>query len=195
MHRLNFYYFFKRLIDIFLSLFFIIILFFPFSIIFIIFILKNEGSFIFLSKRVGINNKIFIMPKIRTMKLDTPDIATHLLSDNKTYVTKLGNILRKTSLDEIPQLYSVLIGNMTLVGPRPALFNQYDLIKLRTQNDIHLVKPGITGWAQIMGRDNLSIEQKVKYDTEYLLKKSIYFDFKIMLITSLKILKMRDVSH
>jgi O-antigen biosynthesis protein WbqP len=195
LYKLNFYFFYKRLIDIFLSLFFITIFIIPFLIILLIFIFTKDINFIHWSKRIGIRNRIFKMPKIRTMKLSTPDLATHLLNDNQSYVTKFGKILRKTSLDEIPQLYSVLVGDMTLVGPRPALFNQYDLIKYRTNNNIHSLKPGITGWAQIKGRDNLSIEEKVKYDSEYLMKMSIFFDLKILFITVLKILKMRDVSH
>jgi len=193
--KLKVYFFFKRFLDILLSITFIVISFIPMSLIFIIFILSQNGSFLHWSKRVGINNKIFLMPKIRTMKLNTPDLATHLLNDNKSYVTKFGKILRKTSLDEIPQLYSVLIGDMTLIGPRPALFNQYDLIKYRTRKNIHSLKPGITGLAQIKGRDILSIEEKIKYDSEYLMKLSIFFDLKILFITVLKILKMRDVSH
>ena len=195
MFKLKLYFFLKRFLDIFLSIVFIIISVIPILSIFIIFVINQNGSFLHWSKRVGEKNKIFLMPKIRTMKLNTPDLATHLLNENKAYVTKFGKILRKTSLDEIPQLYSVLIGNMTLVGPRPALFNQYDLIKYRSKNNIHFLKPGITGWAQIKGRDNLSIEEKVKYDSEYLIKMSIFFDFKILFITVLKILKMRDVSH
>ena len=195
MLRLKYYFFLKRLLDIILSIFFLFISVIPITIIFIFFIINQNGSFLHWSKRVGTNNKIFIMPKIRTMKLNTPDLATHLLNDNKIYVTRLGKILRKTSLDEIPQLYSVLVGDMTLVGPRPALFNQYDLIKLRTDKNIQHLKPGITGWAQVKGRDNLSIEEKVKYDSEYQLNKSIFFDFKILIITFLKIFKMRDVSH
>ena len=195
MLKVNFYFLFKRITDILLSIIFIIISLLPVLIILMIFFLTQKGSFIHWSKRIGKENIYFNMPKIRTMKLNTPDIATHLLNDNHLYVTKFGNFLRKTSLDEIPQLYSVLTGHMSFVGPRPALFNQIDLKDLRTKNNIHNIKPGITGWAQIMGRDNLSIEEKVKYDLEYYNNKSILFDIKIILITVLKIFKMKDVSH
>ena len=135
------------------------------------------------------------MPKIRTMKLSTPDVATHLLEKDDIYITKIGKILRKTSLDEIPQLYSILIGDMSFVGPRPALFNQYDLIDLRTKKKINLILPGITGLAQINGRDLLSIKQKVSFDNEYLIKRSFFFDIKIILITIIKIFTSKEIAH
>ncbi|MFC1749582.1 sugar transferase [Pseudomonadota bacterium] len=148
------------------------------------------------SKRVGRNNTIFLMPKFRSMSLNTPQVATHLLKDDSTqYVTFIGRVLRKTSLDELPQLYSVLKGDMSFVGPRPALFNQDDLVELRTRKDVHLLYPGITGWAQLNGRDEISIEQKVTLDREYLEKRSILFDCKIILMTAFNVFLAKDISH
>lgn len=148
------------------------------------------------SKRVGRDNKIFSMPKFRSMSLNTPQVATHLLaSDSKNYVTKLGRILRKTSLDELPQLWSVLKGDMSFVGPRPALFNQDDLVALRTEQDVHTLPPGITGWAQLNGRDEISIEQKVVLDREYLDRQSLFFDIKIIIMTGLNVFMGKDISH
>lgn len=156
---------------------------------------NSYGPILFWSERVGLNNKLFSMPKFRTMKLDTPQKATHLLEDSGQYITPLGSMMRKFSVDEIPQLYSVLIGKMSLVGPRPALFNQTDLIKLRFENSIHTLKPGITGWAQVNGRDELSIEDKVKFEKEYLEKNSLKFDLYIIWLTIAKILSREGVSH
>lgn len=134
------------------------------------------------------------MPKFRTMRIDTPQVATHLL-DGKSYLTPIGAFLRKTSLDEIPQLWSVLIGDMSLVGPRPALFNQDDLKELRTKYNIHTLPPGVTGWAQINGRDELSIPEKVQFDKEYLERRSLFFDLKILFLTAYKVLLRADISH
>lgn len=156
--------------------------------------LTSHGPVIFWSDRVGMNNKIFKMPKFRTMRVDTPQVATHLLTE-KSYLTSIGSLLRKTSLDELPQIYSVLMGDMALVGPRPALFNQDDLIALRTKNGINKLRPGITGWAQVNGRDEISIEMKVQYEIEYLKKRSIFFDFKILIMTFFKVILRADVSH
>ena len=147
------------------------------------------------SKRIGKDNKLFMMPKFRTMRNDTPDVATHLLKNPKSSITKIGFILRKYSLDELPQVISLIQGNMSLVGPRPALFNQYDLIKLRKIKKIDVLMPGITGLAQISGRDNLTIEKKVDYDHEYLNNKSIILDLKIIFLTLLRVFNIKDISH
>ena len=155
---------------------------------------SSKGPIIHWSKRIGNANKEFLMPKFRTMYVDTPDIATHLLEDDK-YITTVGFYLRKLSLDEIPQLWSILKKDMTLVGPRPALHNQYDLINLRTKSGVNCLVPGITGWAQINGRDNISIEDKAKLDYEYLLKRSVSFDLKIIFVTVKQVLGMKDVRH
>lgn len=160
--------------------------------------LTSRGPAIHWSKRIGKNNQIFLMPKFRTMKLDTPQVATHLLSSSgkaESYITPVGAILRKTSLDELPQIWSVLIGDMNLVGPRPALFNQDDLKKLRTECGVHKLAPGVTGWAQINGRDEISIPEKVKLDKEYLDHKSFWFDLKILFMTAYKVIARKDVSH
>lgn len=154
--------------------------------------LTSKGPVLHISKRIGKDNVIYGMPKFRTMKVDTPQLATHLI-ESKLYVTPIGKILRKTSLDELPQLYSVLVGDMALVGPRPALFNQHDLIDLRKEKQIHTLRPGITGWAQINGRDEISIEQKVELDYEYLLKKSFIFDIKILIMTFYKVLFAKNI--
>jgi O-antigen biosynthesis protein WbqP len=147
------------------------------------------------SIRVGKDNVLFKMPKFRTMHLNTPVVATHLLKNPSQYLTSIGLFLRKTSLDEIPQLWSILIGDMSFVGPRPALYNQYDLIKLRTSRGIHKLTPGLTGWAQVNGRDNLSISKKVNFDEEYLKKKSIDFDLKILCLTFIKIIRREGIQH
>lgn len=157
--------------------------------------ITSKGPVIHWSRRIGKNNVIFLMPKFRTMKIATPQMATHLLTNGNNFLTPIGALLRKTSLDEIPQLWSVLIGDMNLVGPRPALFNQEDLIDLRTLYNIHQIAPGVTGWAQINGRDELSIEEKVKFDKAYLEQKSLIFDFKIILLTVIKVLKRANISQ
>ena len=185
----------KRLFDIFFSILLLIVLSPVILFLFILIYLFDNGKFIHWSKRIGKNNKVFLMPKIRTMKLSTPDVATHLLKKEDTYITNIGKILRKTSLDEIPQLYSILLGDMSFVGPRPALFNQFDLINLRTKKKIHLLVPGITGLAQINGRDLLSIDEKVLYDNEYLIKRSFFFDIKIIIITIVKIFISKEITH
>lgn len=157
--------------------------------------IDSKGPIFHWSDRVGKNNIIFKMPKFRSMYTETPQVATHLLKDSSTHITFIGKILRKTSLDELPQLYSILKGDMSLVGPRPALFNQDDLIELRTKNNVHTLLPGVTGWAQVCGRDEITIEKKVELDTEYLHSQSILFDFKIIVMTFYKVLKLQDVSH
>ena len=155
----------------------------------------SPGPALYWSKRVGLNNCLFNMPKFRTMKIGTPAVATHLLQNSTSHLFPFGSFLRKTSLDEIPQLISILKGDMVFVGPRPALFNQDDLIEKRTQFNVHKVKPGVTGWAQINGRDELSIDEKVKFDYEYILNKSFFFDFKIIIKTFISVIKKDGISH
>jgi len=157
--------------------------------------LTSKGPVLYWSDRVGKRNVIFKMPKFRSMKADTPVLATHLLVDPKSVLTPIGNFLRKSSLDELPQLWCILKGDMSFVGPRPALFNQNDLIALRTQKGVHDLVPGLTGWAQINGRDELPISQKVALDVEYLQTQSIMLDMKIIWLTFIKVLKKDGVSH
>lgn len=184
-----------RLFELIFSLLILLFLLIPLIILLIIIKLSSDGSVIHWSKRIGQKNSIFLMPKFRTMAENTPDVATHLLKDPDQYLTRIGKFLRKYSLDEIPQLYSILLGKMTFVGPRPALFNQKDLIDLRTKLGIHNLKPGITGWAQINGRDNLTIKQKVDYDFYYYKNKNIILDLKIIFMTLHKILLKKNISH
>lgn len=155
----------------------------------------STGPVLYWSKRVGRNNTLFKMPKFRSMRADTPAVATHLLPNPEAYLTPIGSFLRKSSLDELPQLWSILRGDMSFVGPRPALFNQYDLIELRNQARVSELVPGLTGWAQINGRDELPIPQKVKLDIEYLQKKSFWLDLKIIWLTGIKVLKRDNVTH
>ena len=185
----------KRIFDIIFSLVAITFLVFPFILISIIITLTSKGPIIYWSKRVGQNNIIFMMPKFRTMKIDTPDVATHLMKDSSKYLTPMGRLFRKTSIDEIPQIYSILIGKMSFVGPRPALYNQFDLIDLRKKYEIDKLKPGLTGLAQISGRDNLSIKEKVKLDHKYMISNNLIKDLNIMYLTAIKVLRMKNVSH
>jgi len=157
--------------------------------------LTSEGPVLYWSDRVGKNNKIFKMPKFRSMLLDTPAVATHLLDNPDTYLSTIGGFLRRSSLDELPQLFSVINGDMGFVGPRPALYNQNDLITLRTEKGVDALLPGITGWAQVNGRDELSIPDKVALDVEYLNRQSFWFDMKILWMTFLKVIKFDGVSH
>ncbi|WP_395672106.1 sugar transferase [Phenylobacterium sp.] len=157
--------------------------------------LESAGPAVHWSRRVGRDNRIFAMPKFRTMRVGTPDVATHLLADPQAWVTPLGRFLRRTSLDELPQLWSVLIGDMSLVGPRPALFNQDDLVALRTEAGVHVLRPGVTGWAQVNGRDELPIPEKVRLDAEYLARRSLGFDVRILIATATAALSGRGVSH
>jgi O-antigen biosynthesis protein WbqP len=157
--------------------------------------LSSPGPAIHWSRRVGQGNRLFAMPKFRSMRTDTPDVATHLLEDPARWVTPLGRFLRRSSLDELPQLWSVLVGHMSLVGPRPALFNQDDLVALRTEAGVHRLRPGVTGWAQVNGRDELPIPDKVKLDAEYLARKSFGFDLAIIVATARTALTGRGVSH
>ena len=185
----------KRLFDLILAMIAISLLFFPIILVAVLVKLTSKGQIIYWSDRVGKNNLIFKMPRFRSMKVDTPIVATHLLQNSKNALTPIGNFLRKSSLDELPQLWSILKGDMSFVGPRPALFNQDDLIFLRTQKGVEKLLPGLTGWAQINGRDELPIPQKVRLDIEYLQKHSFLFDLKILWITFLKVIKSQDVSH
>jgi O-antigen biosynthesis protein WbqP len=157
--------------------------------------LTSDGPVLHWSDRVGRNNEIFKMPKFRTMRVETPQVATHLMQDPDRHLTPIGGFLRRTSLDELPQFYSILKGDMCIVGPRPALFNQDDLIKLRTEKGIHVLTPGLTGWAQINGRDDLPIPVKVDYDEYYLRNRSFFFDFTIIAKTIMKVFKKEGVSH
>lgn len=185
----------KRFFDLLVCIFLVGLLSIPFFLIFLVIKFTSEGPAIYWSIRVGKNNEHFEMPKFRTMQINTPEVASHLLSKPSNYITKIGYFLRKTSLDEIPQLWSVLKGDMSIVGPRPALFNQYDLIDLRTFKNIHQLTPGITGWAQVNGRDNLSNTKKVFFDEEYLKKKSFIFDLKILYLTFIKIIRREGIQH
>jgi O-antigen biosynthesis protein WbqP len=156
---------------------------------------SGEGPILYWSDRVGRHNKIFRMPKFRSMKLNTPEVASHLLRDPQSQLTPIGTFLRRTSLDELPQIYSILKGDLSFVGPRPALYNQYDLISLRTEKNIHLLVPGLTGWAQIHGRDDLSIPEKVEFDYQYLRKRTFWLDLKIIVLTFVGVLRGEGVSH
>ena len=158
-------------------------------------ILTSPGPALYWSDRVGRHNRLFKMPKFRSMRIDAPAVATHLLSNPDQWLTPIGSFLRRSSLDELPQLWSILKGDMSFVGPRPALFNQDDLIKLRTEKGVHEVLPGLTGWAQVNGRDEIPIPQKVQLDAEYLHRQSIIFDLKILWMTALKVFNRDGVSH
>ena len=185
----------KRYFDLFLGLTLFILLFFLMLIIAIAILLTSRGPLIYWSDRVGINNTTFKMPKFRSMRVETPDLATHLLENPEKFLSPIGGFLRRTSLDEIPQLFSIIKGDMSFIGPRPALYNQDDLIYLRTKNNIDSLKPGLTGWAQVNGRDSLSIAEKVALEVEYINKKSVLIDIKILWLTLLKVFIKHDISH
>ena len=185
----------KRISDIFLSLVLLFILAIPILVVAITIKLESRGPAIYYSKRVGKNKNIFLMPKFRSMKVNTPQLATNLLNNSENYITTFGIFLRKTSLDELPQLWSILKGDMTFVGPRPALFNQYDLIDLRQKFGLNLLTPGLTGWAQINGRDQISLYKKVEIERFYQINQSIMLDLKILYLTFLKVIKMKDIKH
>jgi O-antigen biosynthesis protein WbqP len=156
---------------------------------------SSKGPILYWSKRVGIHNSHFHMPKFRSMRINTPTKATHLLEKPDQYLTLIGGFIRKSSLDELPQLYSILVGHMSFVGPRPALFNQDDLIKLRTLKGVHILKPGLTGWAQVNGRDELPIPVKVAFDETYLHRRALFFDLHIIWLTILKVIKREGITH
>ena len=185
----------KRLLDVCLGLLAIAIALIPLLCIALLVRITSPGSVLYWSNRVGRGNHIFKMPKFRSMRVDTPVAATHLLQGPSQWLTPIGSFLRRTSLDELPQLWSILRGDMSFVGPRPALFNQGDLIRLRTDAGVHELLPGLTGWAQVNGRDELSIPDKVKLDAEYLEKHSVGFDLWILWLTLLKVLRRDGVSH
>jgi len=185
----------KRLFDLIIAIILCIIFFIPLLVIGIAIKMSSAGPVIFWSKRIGRNNIIFQMPKFRTMLISAPIIATNNLKNPEQYLTPIGSFLRRSSLDELPQLWNVLKGEMTFVGPRPALFNQYDLIALRTNANVDQLLPGLTGWAQINGRDELSIMEKTKLDLFYLKHQSFWFDCKIMWLTLLKVINRDGVSH
>jgi O-antigen biosynthesis protein WbqP len=187
--------FMKRIFDLIICFIAALILLPFFVIITLAVRLTSRGPVLYWSDRVGLNNTIFKMPKFRTMQINTPAVATHLLADPDQYLTPIGSFLRKTSLDELPQLWSIMKGDMSFVGPRPALFNQDDLISLRTQHGVHELVPGLTGWAQINGRDELPIPDKVKLDVEYLQRQSFWFDIKILWLTFIKVVRRDGVSH
>lgn len=185
----------KRLFDLMMSLLALLLLAPLMMLTALAVRLTSRGPAIYWSNRVGKNNTIFPMPKFRTMRIDTPAVATHLLNDPERWLSPIGKFLRKSSLDELPQLFSILTGDMSFVGPRPALFNQEDLIELRTRKGVHTLQPGLTGWAQINGRDELPIPVKVEYDAYYLQHCSLQLDLKILLLTAFKVLRREGVSH
>jgi O-antigen biosynthesis protein WbqP len=185
----------KQIFDLFFGLILLALLLIPMLLIAIAIRLTSKGSSLYWSERIGRNNGIFKMPKFRSMLTDTPDLATHLLDNPGVYLSPIGGFLRSTSLDELPQLFSVLRGDMSFVGPRPALYNQGDLINLRTDKGVDKLLPGITGWAQVNGRDELSIHDKVELDVEYLNRQSFWFDVKILWMTFLKVVSRQGVSH
>jgi O-antigen biosynthesis protein WbqP len=185
----------KQIFDLLLGIVLLALLAIPMLLISIAVRLSFKGATLYWSDRVGKNNKIFKMPKFRTMLIDTPAVATHLLNDPDAYLSPIGGFLRRSSLDELPQLFSILKGDMSFVGPRPALFNQDDLIALRTEHGVFQLVPGLTGWAQVNGRDELPIPEKVALDVEYMERQSFWFDMKILWITFLKVLAQDGVSH
>ncbi|WP_395828061.1 sugar transferase [Collimonas sp.] len=185
----------KRFFDLFFSLIASILLLIPIVMVSLLVRVTSAGLVIYWSDRVGRGNRIFKMPKFRTMRVDTPAVATHLLTDPKKFLTPVGSFLRKSSLDELPQLWSIIKGDMSFVGPRPALFNQNDLIELRTAHGVDQLLPGLTGWAQINGRDELPVPEKVKLDVEYLERRSFLMDIKIMFLTFLKVIRRDGITH
>ena len=185
----------KRSFDLLMSIFALVVLLIPATLVALIVRLTSEGPVIYWSVRVGRYNNLFNMPKFRTMNVDTPVVATHLMINAEQHLTPVGSFLRKSSLDELPQLWSIIKGDMSFVGPRPALFNQGDLISLRTGQGVHELVPGVTGWAQIQGRDELPIPKKVEMDVYYLQHRSLFFDLKILWQTFFAVLKWKGVSH
>ena len=185
----------KRVFDIFFGCLAALILFLPVLLLATAVCLTSKGPALYWSDRVGWNNLIFQMPKFRSMRVGTPAVATHLLADAALHLTPIGSFLRKSSLDELPQLWSILRGDMSFVGPRPALFNQHDLIALRTAHGVHTLVPGLTGWAQVNGRDELPIPEKVKLDVAYMERQSLLFDIRILWMTFVKVLERDGVSH
>jgi O-antigen biosynthesis protein WbqP len=185
----------KRLFDLVLAIILIILFAIPLITVALAIRLTSSGSILYWSDRVGRDNKIFKMPKFRSMRSDTPAVATHLLGNPQSFLTPIGSFLRRSSLDELPQIWSVLVGDMSFVGPRPALFNQDDLIALRTERQVHTLLPGVTGWAQVNGRDELPVTIKVDFDVEYMQRQSFFFDLYIFYLTLIKVLGRDGVSH
>jgi O-antigen biosynthesis protein WbqP len=185
----------KRVFDLFLALCLGVLLLLPILAVALTVRITSPGPVLYWSDRVGRRNRIFRMPKFRSMRTDTPVVATHLLADPAAYLTPIGSFLRKTSLDELPQLWSIFKGDMSFVGPRPALFNQSDLIAMRTEQGVDDLVPGLTGWAQVNGRDELSIPEKVRLDAEYLNRQSISFDLLILWLTFLRVIRREGVAH
>lgn len=185
----------KRVIDFFLSVMAALLFLIPFLFLLLLVKLTSKGPALYWSDRVGRHNRIFSMPKLRTMRVDTPVVATHLLSDPAQFLTPVGGFLRKSSLDEIPQIWCILRGDMSVVGPRPALFNQRNLIDMRTEKGVHEIRPGLTGWAQINGRDELPLDEKVRLDMDYLQKQSLAFDVKVIALTVLKVARRDGIVH
>ena len=185
----------KRVFDLLLALAAAVVLALPVMLVAVLVRLTSPGPALYWSDRVGRYNTIFRMPKFRSMRVGTPAVATHLLADPKAHLTPIGSFLRKSSLDELPQLWSILVGDMSFVGPRPALFNQHDLIDLRTRLGVHELVPGLTGWAQINGRDELPIPDKVKLDVEYLQRQSLWFDIHILWLTFVKVIRRDGITH
>jgi O-antigen biosynthesis protein WbqP len=185
----------KRTLDIALSGLALLVLAIPIALVALAVKLTSPGPVLYWSERIGRDNKSFRMPKFRSMRVDTPVVATHLLESPDRWLTPIGSFLRKSSLDELPQLWSILVGDMSIVGPRPALFNQHDLIELRTRRGVHRLRPGLTGWAQVNGRDELPIPEKVAYDAWYLEHRSLALDARIVLLTAVKVLRTEGVAH
>ncbi|MBB2683642.1 sugar transferase (plasmid) [Rhizobium sophoriradicis] len=185
----------KRAVDFLLAVVASAILLVPILVVALCVRLTSTGPILYWSKRVGRFNQIFLMPKFRSMRVDTPTVATHLLENPDRFLTPIGSFLRKSSLDELPQLWCILKGKMSFVGPRPALYNQYDLIELRTARGVDKLLPGLTGWAQINGRDELPIPEKVKFDVEYLQRRSLGFDMRILFLTAGKVIGRKGIRH
>ena len=185
----------KRFFDLLLGLLASLVLLLPVLLVALAVRFTSKGPALYWSDRVGRYNTIFKMPKFRSMRVGTPAVATHLLGNPAAYLTPIGSFLRKSSLDELPQLWSILRGDMSFVGPRPALFNQHDLMALRTEQGVHTLVPGLTGWAQVNGRDELPIPEKVKLDVAYLQRQSLWFDNRILWLTFVKVLRRDGVSH
>lgn len=185
----------KRILDLLLGLAAAVVFLLPFLLLALLVKLTSKGPALYWSDRVGRMNRLFSMPKLRTMRVDTPVVATHLLDDPNRFLTPIGGFLRKSSLDELPQLWCILRGDMSVVGPRPALYNQHDLISMRTAEGVHSIRPGLTGWAQVNGRDELPLPEKVKLDANYLRQQSIGFDIKIIVMTALKVLRRDGITH
>lgn len=185
----------KRPFDLVLALAAALVFAIPILLVALAVRLTSAGPALYWSDRVGRLNKLFRMPKFRSMRVGTPAVASHLLAAPKSHLTPIGTFLRKSSLDELPQLWSILVGDMSFVGPRPALFNQHDLIELRTEQGVHTLVPGLTGWAQVNGRDERPIPQKVAFDAEYLQRQGFWFDIKVLWLTFLKVVQRDGVSH